>query len=155
MRLPPSIRLRVVDRSDSPVADLIFSMYLSTGQRNPYHIAFPKTDLNGVAELSAADIQGQFDDCIQEDLMGHYGNLADADQTGVFALFDVEQLRRNQVQVLDWPLMTHESTKWPSREARVSYMLSARNALFRFRDEPVMINASGEVRLSVERRDEA
>ena len=155
MILPPVTSLSVLDSTGRPVEALVFSMRVITGQRNPYNILFPKTDVDGIAKLKAEDIQGQFEDCHSEDLMGHFGTLSDASQEVVFSLLDATVLRGSLPQATLWPLMPYEAKKWQSRQAKVQYLLSARNCSYERHEVPLNLPVHGSVQLQVKLRDGA
>jgi hypothetical protein len=155
MILPPVVTLRVLDSAGRAAQALVFSMRITTGQRNPFNILFPKTDVEGEARLNAEEIVGQFEDCFSEDLMGHYGALSDASQEVVFSLFDVHSLQSNLPLAAAWPLMPYEARTWPSREAKLKYLLSTRNRTYSCDAATVSLPAQGEVQLFVAPRDGA
>jgi hypothetical protein len=149
MGLPPSVDLRVRDASGHEATDLIFSMLISTGRKNPYSIYFPKTDAHGRAFLSARAVRGQFEDHWAEALMDHSGTLDEARQDVTFVLFDPKRLRENIVLASASPLLPYEKTVWASRAQRIDYLLSCRNELYRFEETIVAMPRDGLVELQV------
>ena len=150
MQLPSLLSLTVHDCRGRPVAGLIIAMRITTGQRNPYSILFPKTDETGATKLTAEEVQGRFEDCISEDLMGHFGTLSDASQTVVLSLLEINQLRENLSVLRNWPLMPYEATNWLSREAKLRYLLSARNSSYACQEVSLTLSPRGEIQLQVE-----
>jgi len=59
---------------------------------------------------------------------------------------------RNKEASLAWPLLTHERTKWASREEQYRYRTSSRNLEFIAQPTTVDLDETNEISVSVERR---
>ena len=136
MRVPERITVQLVDATGEDLSDVIVQLTVSTGQRNPRHIRFPKTDAMGRASLDRSDFLGQFDDATDEDLMGSWGTIADASPTVEVTLYDptpaIVAGKRH------WVLGRHEKTRWHSPAAEYAYHTSCRNLHF----TAVVVNAN-------------
>ena len=144
MILPPRIVLQATSGGGVPAVELIVQMTLSTGRKNPYDILFPKTDANGVSELRAEDVRGQFTDHWQAGLMDHSGTIEEASQDVQMSLFDVAALRGRTALALAWPLLRYESAVWASRQEQIDYLLSCRNEEFLLAPRAMEIPRSGD-----------
>ena len=149
MILPQRIALQATRGDGVPALGLIFQMNLTTGQKNPYHILFPKTDVAGATELAAEDVRGQFSDHWQAGLMDYSGTIEEASQQVQMQLFDVAGLRDRVNLALAWPLLRHESRIWTSRQEKVDYLLSCRNNEFLFPPSTIEIPQRGGMALQL------
>ena len=58
MTLPPQIELRARCAEADDLSGIIFEMQITAGSKNPYTIAFPKTDSAGHTKLTGEEISG-------------------------------------------------------------------------------------------------
>jgi hypothetical protein len=80
MNLPDVIELIVKADSPTDLSGLVFSLVVTSGRKNKYWICFPKTSKEGMAELSANDFRGQFEDHSESGLMDYDGTIESASQ---------------------------------------------------------------------------
>jgi hypothetical protein len=132
MKVPPQIQLRVRCAEADELSGLVFRMQITAGYRNSYGIFFPKTDLTGHTRLAAEEIEGQFTDHWVEGLMDYNGLIAEAKEIVTIRLWDPAPLRERYQELLAWPLLTYERTRWRSRRDYLDYMASCRNDEFTF-----------------------
>lgn len=155
MQLPTKVTIRATLDSREPVANVVFQMTLTTGRKNPYNIAFAKTGADGTSQLSADEIQGQFQDHWEADLMGHSGTLDEASQEVSLALLDVATLRRNLSSALSWPLLEFERTRWESRQHQIDYLLSSANESYSFPSCQILVPVDAVTVLELQVRNVA
>ena len=115
---------------ESDMSGIIVKLVVSTGYKNPYHIHFPKTDTPGMATLTRGDFIGQFTDQGEAGIMDHSGTPEDAQSIVRVGLYDPSWSLENRDRAMAWPLLTHERTKWPSRDEEYRYRTSSRNSEF-------------------------
>jgi hypothetical protein len=60
--------------------------------------------------------------------MDHSGTPESADSVVQVALYDPSWSIQNPKLALAWPLLTHERTKWSSRDEQYRYRVSTRNS---------------------------
>ena len=128
MELPSTIKLIVKGEPSSDVSNLIFSLVVTSGHKNKYHIHFPKTSSKGIAELTCEDFKGQFEDHWESGLMDYDGTLESANQEAEIELFNKEQFERSLSTDLAWPLLKNEKGKWKSRKEVADHFLSCGNS---------------------------
>jgi hypothetical protein len=150
MNVPDQITLQLVSGAGQDLGKIIVQMIVSTGQRNPRHIQFPKTDPAGRALLTREDFVGQFDDATVADLMGSWGTIRQALPVVEVSLYD--PLPARAAKKSDWPLGVHEKTKWQSRAAEYAYRTSCRNPDFIAEPLKVDLEKTSEVQLPVQLR---
>ncbi|HEX7190120.1 MAG TPA: hypothetical protein VF381_00985 [Thermoanaerobaculia bacterium] len=144
--------VRVAHTDETDLSGLIVELTVTTGRKNPYHIDFPKTDASGLAILTRADFIGQFTDHWESGLMDHSGTPESADSTVRVALYDPSWSLANRDAALAWPLLTHERTKWSSRDEQYRYRTSSRNLEFLASPITVDLARTNDVVLPVERK---
>ncbi len=130
MNVPELITLQLVDPTSNNLGGIIVGLTVSTGQRNPRRVYFPKTGSNGSSVLHRDDFLGQFSDSTDADIMGSWGGIEDASSMVQVALYDPAPARESLAAALAWPLLPHEQEKWGSREAEYAYRISCRNEEF-------------------------
>lgn len=130
MHVPDRITVHVTSDEGADVSGIIIQMTVTTGQKNPYYVSFPKTDTAGIATLTRDDFIGQFEDHWESGLMDHAGTPEDADCRVVVKLYDPSWSIANRDLALAWPLLKHERTKWSSREEEYQSRVSSRNRDF-------------------------
>jgi hypothetical protein len=130
MHVPNSIKVHVTSDEGADESGIIIQMTVTTGQKNPYYVYFPKTDSAGIATLTRDDFIGQFKDHWESGLMDHAGTPEDADSRVLVTLYDPSWAIANRELALAWPLLKHERTKWPSREEEYRSRVSSRNRDF-------------------------
>jgi hypothetical protein len=128
MRPPEDIEVRVVSAEAVDLGDLIIEMVVSTGQRNPRHLLFPKTDSSGMSYMRREDFINQFKDATDFDLMGSWGGILEALPRVQVSLYDPQPALA--VGSRSWPLGEHERTKWQTPAAEYAYRVSCRNLEF-------------------------
>ena len=153
MRVPERLVVRVSCANDSDLSDIIVEMTVTSGRKNPYRVYFPKTDRSGVATLTSDDIKGQFTDEWEAGVMDHDGTLETAEPVVRVGLYDPSWSQQHREAALAWPLLTHERTKWPTREDQYGYRTSARNTAYVATPVLVNIEVTSEIVLPVFRRD--
>jgi hypothetical protein len=126
-------------------------MRITTGAKNPYHILFPKTSQDGHSVLSAADVAGQFTDHWEMALMDYSGTLESANDIVMLRLFDSTGIREHYDELLAWPLLPHEETRWPSRQQFLDYLLSCRNDQFTFSGITIRLPETSLIYLPLDR----
>ena len=132
MTLPPQIELRARCADADDLSGIIFEMQITAGTKNPYTILFPKTTSDGRTVLPAAEVIGQFTDHWEMALMDYNGTLESAVDIATIRLFDPAPTREHYSSLLAWPLFTHESARWQSRQQVLDYLISCRNEQFTF-----------------------
>jgi len=132
MTLPPQIELRARCADAGDLSGIVFEMQITAGTKNPYTILFPKTTSDGHTVLPAAEVIGQFTDHWEMALMDYNGTLENAVDIATIRLFDPAPTREHYSSLLAWPLFTHESTRWQSRQQVLDYLISCRNEQFTF-----------------------
>lgn len=140
MKVPAEMTVQLVSQQDDDLGDLIVEMLVSTGQRNPRRIHFPKTDALGRSMVTREDFLGQFSDATEEDLMGSWGSIRDALPAVEVRLHDTKSAIKAGGRT--WPLGRHERTKWPSAAVEYTYRTSSRN--HEFTAAPVVVNLGSE-----------
>ena len=130
MNVPIRITVQLTSEEEADLSGIIVEMVVTTGQKNPYRIYFPKTDTAGTATLTRKDFIGQFKDHWESGLMDHAGTLESADPWVRVSLYDPSWSIANRQLALAWPLMKHERTKWSSRQAEYQSRVSSRNRDF-------------------------
>ena len=130
MNTPEKIVARL--RSDSGVdpSGVVLQLTIRSGHRNPYEILLPKTDHSGVSELTSVELVGQFKDHWESGLMDHNGTVDSASPVVDVKLFDKRQFVASRKQLLAWPLLKHERSRWHSREDWFEYYSTCRNEEF-------------------------
>jgi hypothetical protein len=138
MKLPKKINVQLV--SDSPINldGLIVMLKVKSGTKNPYYIQFPKTNLQGVAQLTQEDFIGQFMDHFEEALMDYNGTIESAEPIVEISLFDPTWTMKNKKLALAYPLFKHEATKWKTRKAEYNNRITCRN--LEFSDSPLGVD---------------
>ena len=130
MTLPPKIELRARCAEADNLSGITFRMQITAGYKNPYSIYFPKTDERGHTQLTAREIEMQFTDHWDMALMDYNGSLENANELVTIHLWDPRSFRENPDDVLTWPLLSYERTRWTSRRDWFDYMASCRNDQF-------------------------
>jgi hypothetical protein len=130
MNVPKRITVHVTSDEGADVSGIIVQMTVTTGQKNPYHIYFPKTDATGIATLTRGDFIGQFKDHWESGLMDHAGRVETADSRVFIELYDPSWSIANRKLALAWPLLKHQRTKWSSREEEYQSRVTSRNRDF-------------------------
>jgi hypothetical protein len=146
------IRLRVECEEEGDLSDLLVMMVVRAGSKNPYRIGFPKTDRSGRASLSRDDFIGQFTDHWEGALMDHDGTPDTAGSVVRVELYDPRWSLEHREAALAWPLLTHERTKWRSREEQYRYRTSSRNLEFVASPVEVNLDTATEIVLPLKRR---
>jgi hypothetical protein len=153
MNVPTEILVIVEDAATGdPAADVILLMTIRSGTKNDYHITFPKSDSQGRARLSKADLVGQFEDHWETGLMDYNGSLDAASPVVLFELFDDERMEANREELLAWPLLRNEKKKWKSRNEVFDYMSSSSNRSFAAPKMTVELPSDGIVRFKVAKK---
>ena len=147
MNIPERVNVQVCLKSGEPVADLIVQMTVRAGDKNPYHIEFPKTDRSGTASLRREEFIGQFRDHWDAGLMDHNGTPESAHPEVEVCLYDPTPLILDPQLSHAWPLLTYERTRWSSRLQRYDYRVSSRNRAFSL--EPVRVNIEDTPHISL------
>jgi hypothetical protein len=152
MNVPERMTVRVVSTDDSDLSGIIVELTVTTGRKNPYRIYFPKTDSSGAASLMRDDFIGQFTDHWEAGLMDHSGTPESADSTVRVGIYDPSWSLENRDAALAWPLLTHERSKWSSRDEQYRYRTSSRN--LEFIASPIMVDLerSSDIVLPVQRK---
>lgn len=130
MHVPNRTTVHVISDEGADVSGIIVQMTVTTGQKNPYYVYFPKTDTAGIATLTRDDFIGQFMDHWESELMDHAGTPESADSRVLVSLYDPSWSIANRAFALAWPLLKHERTKWSSREEEYRSRVSSRNCDF-------------------------
>lgn len=130
MKVPKIITLQLISAPGLDLSGVIVQLTLSTGQRNPRRVSFPKTDSTGRSALDRRDLLGQFSDATQADLMGSWGSIHDVRAEVEVSLYDPAPALSAPDVSLSWPLLPHEKTKWTSRAAEYAHRTSCRNLFF-------------------------
>ena len=151
MTLPPQIELRARCAEADDLSGIIFEMQISAGSKNPYTITFPKTDSAGHTKIRGEEISGQFTDHWDMALMDYNGSIEEANDIVTIRLFDPAPLREGYEQLLSWPLLAHESTRWHSRREWLDYMASCRNDEFTFEGISVRLPETTRLYVSLRR----
>jgi len=149
MKVPDVVRVQVRSAEPTDLSGLIVHMKVRAGRKNPYFILFPKTDASGRATMTRTDFIGQFTDHWESGLMDYDGRIEDASSTVEVSLFDATWSRENRHLAMAWPLLTHESSRWTSREQEYQYRVSCRNHLFSVRPQSVDLVTSPSFQLEV------
>lgn len=152
MNVPKMITLQVTSEEEADLSGLIVEMVVSTGQKNPYRIYFPQTDQRGTATLTRDDFAGQFKDHWESALMDHAGTLKNANPDVAVSLYDPSWSIANRDLALAWPLLTHERTKWASREEEYQSRISSRNTDFVATPVTVNLHQTNKIVLPVTKR---
>ena len=150
MNVPDRLVVRVVSDRENDLSGIIVQLKVSTGQRNPRHIHFPKTDAAGQAKLERPDFLGQFRDATEADLMGSWGNVEQASPLVEVSLYDPSPALAAGKS--DWQLFPHERTKWSSRAAEYAYRTTCRNLEFTAGSLIVDVEKNPEFQLQVTRK---
>jgi hypothetical protein len=132
MTLPPQIELRARCAEADDLSGIIFRLQITAGYKNPYSIYFPKTDNRGHTQLTAKEIEMQFTDHWDMALMDYNGSLEDANELVTIHLWDPRSFPEHPEEILSWPLLSYEKTRWKSRREWFEYMASCRNDEFTF-----------------------
>jgi len=140
MKVPEVIILQVKSSGSVSVGELIVQLKVLAGRKNPYFIHFPKTDSAGHAQLTREDFIGQFKDHWESGLMDYAGTPESAAPTVDVSLFDPSWLIENRSLAMAWPLLTHEKTKWKSKNEQYRYKASCRNP--EYQSGPVVADLS-------------
>jgi len=125
MNLPDVITIKVICKKE--ISNIITCLKVKAGNKNPYHICFPKSDGNGIARLLKSEFVGQFADHLEQGLMDYNGTIETADPEVEVYLFDPTLMLKNRDLYLAWPLFKHEKLRWKSREELYDYMTSCSN----------------------------
>lgn len=152
MNIPNKLSVHVISEEESDLSGIIVEMAVTTGQKNPYLIYFPKTDTAGTATLTRKNFIGQFEDHWESGLMDHAGTLASADPRVRISLYDPSWSTANKQLALAWPLLKHERTKWSSREEEYESRVSSRNADFAATPITVDLHQTHAIVLPISRR---
>lgn len=88
MKVPELVTVQLVAGDSLDLGNVIVSVTITTGRRNPRRVYFPKTDATGRAQLHREDLVGQFADATESDLMGSWGSLDDASSEVQVQLYD-------------------------------------------------------------------
>jgi len=89
-------------------------------------------DAGGHTRLAAKEIEMQFTDHWDMGLMDYNGSLQEANDLVTIHLWDLRSFRQHIDDVLAWPLLSYEKTRWKSRREWFDYMGSCRNDEFTF-----------------------
>jgi hypothetical protein len=130
MHVPDAITVHVISDEGADESGIIVQMTVTTGQKNPYYVYFPKTDNAGIATLTRDDFISQFMDHWESELMDHVGTPESADSRALVSLYDPSWSIANRESALAWPLLKHERSKWSSREEEYQSRVSSRNLDF-------------------------
>lgn len=149
LKVPDIITLQLRSVEPMDLSGVIVALTVSTGQRNPRCVYFPKTDEAGRSTLDRQDFVGQFADATEEDLMGSWGAIDDAFAEVGVSLYDPAPALADPEGSMAWPLSPHEQTKWPSRAAEYAYRSTCRNLLFAATEIVVDLAATSHVELWV------
>lgn len=149
MRVPKRISVGVTSIDAVDLGSLIVQITIDPGHRNPYRILLPKTDSAGKSEINRDEFIGQFDDHLEIGLMDHAGPLHRLRPTVDMSLFDDSWWRENKGLALEWPLLTHESRIWSSRQQHYDYITSSNNRAFECRPARVNLHETAIVQLAV------
>jgi hypothetical protein len=152
MKIPERIIVHAVSRGESDLSGLIVELTVTTGQKNPYRIYFPKTVSSGVATLTRDDFIGQFTDHWEAGLMDYSGTPESAASTVRVGLYDPSWSLENRDAALAWPLLKHERKKWSSRDEQYRYRTSSRNKEFLVSPIMVDLERTSDIVLPVQRK---
>lgn len=152
MNVPKRIAIQLTSDEEADLSGIIVKMVVTTGQKNPYLIFFPKTDSAGAATLTRKDFIGQFKDHWEAALMDHAGTPASADSRVQVSLYDPSRAIANRQLALTWPLLKHERTKWSSREEEYQSRVSSRNTDFDATPITVDLHQTHTIVLPITRR---
>jgi hypothetical protein len=152
MNVPERMTVQIVSTGESDLNGIIVELTVTTGQKNPYRIYFPKTDASGVAALTRDEFIGQFTDHWEAGLMDHSGTPESADATVRVSLYDPSWSLENRDAALAWPLLKYERTKWSSRDEQYRYRTSSRNPEFHVSPIMVDLERSRDIVLPVRRK---
>lgn len=152
MKIPERMTVHVVRTDDADLSGIIVELTVTAGRKNPYRIYFPKTDSSGVAVLMRDDFIGQFTDHWEAGLMDHNGTPESADSTVRVGIYDPSWSMENRDAALAWPLLSHERTKWSSRDEQYRYRTSSRNPEFLVSPIMVDLERSSDIVLQVQRK---
>lgn len=152
MNVPNKITVHITSAEESDLSGIIVEMAVTTGQKNPYLIYFPKTGRDGTATLTRKEFMGQFRDHWEFALMDHSGTLANADPRVRVSLYDPSWSIANRELALAWPLSKHDRTKWSSREEEYESRVSSRNFCFIATPITVDLHQTHRIVLPITRR---
>ncbi len=127
MTLPETISIHAVGSPGTDLSDIIFELGVTSGNKNRYYILFPKTDENGLTQLSSDEFRGQFEDHWESGLMDYNGTVETALPTVTVQLLDKGRIEQNLDLLRAWPLLKNEQKWWGSREEKLQCLLSCRN----------------------------
>jgi hypothetical protein len=150
MNIPERVTVRVASTGETDLSGLIVELTVTSGQKNPYRIYFPKTDSSGLATLRREDFIGQFTDHWEAGLMDHNGTPESAESTVRVALYEPSWSLANRDAALAWPLLKHERTKWSSRDEQYRYRTSSRNLEFLASPITVDLETTNDIVLPVQ-----
>ena len=130
MNLIGPVQLCVICDGEPDLSDIIVELHLQSGTKNPYYIGFPKTDPDGRASLSRAEVVGQFEDHWESGLMDYNGDLDTANPIVTVHLPDLPPSQSDLDALRAWPLLKNERKRWTTREDMIQECLTCRNYLF-------------------------
>jgi hypothetical protein len=151
MTLPPQIELRARCAEADDLSGIIFRMQITAGYKNPYSICFPKTNEGGHTQLTAKEIEMQFTDHWDMALMDYNGSIEEANELVTIHLWDPRPFREHPDDVLAWPLLAYERTRWNSRRDWFGYMASCRNDEFTFGGISIRLPETARLYVSLRR----
>jgi hypothetical protein len=153
MNVPECTTVHVISPGESDMSGIIVELIVSTGHKNSYRIYFLKTDTSGVATLARGDFVGQFTDQWEAGLMDHSGTPEDAQSIVRVGLYDPSWSLENRDEAMAWPLLTHQRTKWSSREEQYRYRTSSRNCEFLVSPMMVDLESTADIVLPLKRKN--
>jgi hypothetical protein len=127
MKLPDIITIRAKGKLGIDLSGIIFELCVTSGTKNRYYIIFPKTNAQGVAQLTSEEFHGQFEDHWEEGLMDYNGTVETAVPTVTVQLLEKSRIEQHLHLLRAWPLLKNERKCWKSREEKLQYWLSCRN----------------------------
>ena len=155
MKVPEKITIQLVPDSPGDLDDLIVLLKVKSGTKNQYYIQFPKTNSQGVAELTREDFVGQFLDHFEEALMDYNGTIESAEPIVEISLFDPTWSINNEKLALAYPLFKHEATKWKTRKEEYNNRINCRNLEFSANPLEIDIENTNPINFKVVRRNAA
>jgi hypothetical protein len=152
MKFPEKVTVQLVSDSPDNLGGVIVILKVKSGTKNPYYIQFPKTNLQGAAELTQDDFVGQFMDHHEEGLMDYNGTIEIAEPIVEVSLFDPTWSINNKKLALAWPLFKYEATKWKTREEEYNNRITCSNREFSANPLGIDIENTDPIELKVVRR---
>lgn len=133
MKIPETITIQLCCEESADLSGIVCQIEIAAGNKNPYHILFPKTDQNGKTSLSAENVKAQFEDHREAGLMDYNGTLESASPWVGVRLHDRKHAASAEKTLRAWPLLKNEIGQWRNRDEQVDYLLSSRNDQFQMR----------------------